>query len=54
MKHISKISLTPTNYGEGETTVLEQLILLAFAVFFSDWRNFSSVMENLQKFYAKT
>ncbi|HOZ46477.1 MAG TPA: hypothetical protein PLO37_05845 [Candidatus Hydrogenedentes bacterium] len=54
MKHLKQISLFSGDSDYGETTFLEQMILLLFAAYFADWQNFSSVYQNLQKFYAKT
>lgn len=38
----------------GETTVLEQVILTIFNIYFRGWDNFPAVLSNLEKFYAKT
>ncbi len=53
MKHIKQISLFSDDPGR-DITPLEQLILLTISVYFSDWPNFAPVIQNLQKFYAKT
>lgn len=53
MKHIKAISLFQSS-GSGETTPLEAIILVVFSVLFSGYNNYSSVLQNLQKFYAKT
>ena len=53
MKHIKPISLA-ADTTSGNISVLEQAILLTISIFFSDWANFSAVIQNLQKFYRKT
>jgi hypothetical protein len=52
MKHIKQVSSSAD--GGGQTTPLEQLILLLLSVYFSGWQNFSAVIGNLEKFYSKT
>ncbi len=62
MKHLKYVSRTPEpaitgggiGGGFGNITVAEQLVLVALSFFFSDWQNFPQVIQNLQKFYAKT
>lgn len=54
MKHLKQMSLIGGADYRGETTVVEQLILLFLGIFFADWTNFSAVIQNLSKFYAKT
>lgn len=53
MKHLTVISRASLP-AEGETTVLEQIILLLLSVYFADWDNFVSVIGNLAEFYQKT
>ena len=55
MKHINVISRASI-FG-GLTTGLdsiESLIIMLMSVFFNSWDNFSSVIQNLQKYYRKT
>jgi hypothetical protein len=54
MKHLKQFSLGGSNYESGDTTPLEQLIIVVLSVYFNDWANFSSVIQNLSKFYSKT
>ena len=53
MKHVKPISVAFDSNG-GETTLLEQVILLLLGIYFSNWENYSAVIRNLQKYYAKT
>ena len=53
MKHLSTISRVSMP-AQGETTALESIILLLVSVFFYDWQNYQSVVQNLSKFYRKT
>lgn len=53
MKHIYAISRT-TAPQHAETTAVETIILYLVVVFFQSWDNFASVVQNLQKYYAKT
>jgi len=53
MKHVKTISRVSMP-AQGETTVLESVILLLLTVFFSSWDNFRPVLQNLTKFYQKT
>ncbi len=58
MRHIrpvSRASIIPIGQdGTGSYTILESVILLLVGVYFRDWDNFTSVYQNLQKFYRKT
>jgi hypothetical protein len=54
MTHITPLSRTTTSVSLGTTTAAESIIELLLAVIFKEWDNFSSVYQNLQKFYAKT
>ena len=53
MKHLRTITRVSIP-AQGETTVLESVILLLLTVFFNSWDNFSAVLQNLSKFYEKT
>ena len=53
MKHVTKISRTSTP-AKGETTGIEQIILLVLGIFFRDWDNGIQVIQNLTAFYSKT
>lgn len=53
MKHVQPITSVPLK-AQGVTTPIESVILLLFTIFFSTYENFPSVIQNLQKFYAKT
>ena len=53
MKHL-KVMTRTTVPAEGETTLVETMILLLMQVFFSDYYNISSVLQNLSKYYQKT
>ena len=56
MKHIHVISRASI-FGGGLTTgldTIESVIIMLMSVFFNSWDNFSSVIQNLQKFYQKT
>jgi hypothetical protein len=54
MHHIAPISRPPVLAQDGNTSGLEQIVLLLVTVIFQDWDNFPGVIQNLQKFYAKT
>lgn len=54
MQHLTPISRTPLVAQEGNTSGLEQVILLLMTVIFQDWDNFLPVLQNLEKFYSKT
>lgn len=61
MKHLSTVSRRPGLAligggigGGSNTTIGEQLIILLMTVFFNDWENFGTVIQNLQKYYQKT
>ena len=59
MKHIGRISRipAPAQFGGGFSEGLdatEQAVILLLTAFFSDWINFGTVIQNLQKYYAKT
>jgi hypothetical protein len=53
MKHLKAVSRTAVP-ADGETTAVESIILLLMQVFFSNFYNISSVLQNLQKYYEKT
>lgn len=57
MKHIKTLSRVPALATTGTTTntssPIEELIVLLFTAFFRNWDNFSSVIQNLQKYYGK-
>jgi len=53
MTHIKPITSVPLK-AQGVTTPVESVILLLFTIFFQSYTNFSSVIQNLQKFYSKT
>jgi len=47
----------PAQFGGGLSEGLdavEQIVILLLTAFFSDWINFPTVIQNLQKYYAKT
>ena len=59
MKHIGRISKMPVSaqFSSGISQGLdaaEQIVILLFSAFFQDWINFPTVIQNLQKYYAKT
>ena len=51
MTHIHPVSCTP---ALAQVSQLEQMILKVLTVYFNDWDNFPSVIQNLQKYYGKT
>jgi len=53
MKHLQGITCLPSP-AQGSTSPLEALILAFITIFFNDWDNFQSVIQNLSKFYSKT
>jgi len=53
MKHLTVISRASLP-ADSETTALEQILILLLGVYFRDWDNFASVIQNLTKFYQKT
>ena len=53
MRHVRPLSLAHKP-APGDTTLLEQLILAIFGIYFQQWDNFQPVFSNLQKFYSKT
>ena len=53
MRHVNVISRQGIPLL-GDTTPLEAAILALFTALFSDWDNFQSVFQNLEKFYQKT
>jgi len=53
MHHVKPMTRVPAP-AQGVTTPLESVILLLITVVFQDWDNFPQVIQNLQKFYAKT
>jgi hypothetical protein len=61
MKHIHSVSRTPSlaqlpGFGGPTTGInpIESLILVLLTIFFSSYRNFPEVIQNLQKYYSKT
>lgn len=54
MKHLACVSRRPSPAQVGVTTPIETIILLLVTVLFRDWDNFPQVIQNLQKYYAKT
>jgi hypothetical protein len=54
-KHICVISRASIFSGltSGLDTI-ESVIIMLLSVFFNSWDNFSSVIQNLQKYYQKT
>jgi len=54
MKHIHVISRASIFNGTGGLDPIESVIILLMSVFFNSWDNFSSVVQNLQKYYRKT
>jgi hypothetical protein len=54
MKHLACVSRRPSPAQIGVTTPIETIILLLVTVLFRDWDNFPQVIQNLQKYYAKT
>jgi hypothetical protein len=40
--------------AQGNTTVIEQMIILVMGIFFGTWDNGPQVLQNLQKYYSKT
>ena len=53
MAHLKPISLARRPMA-GQTSVIEQAIVTLLTIFFFDWDNFPVVIQNLQKYYAKT
>ena len=53
MTHLKTISRRP-GLAQGQTTAIETLVITLLSVFFQGWDNFSSVIQNLSKYYAKT
>lgn len=53
MTHLTPISRRP-NLAQGQTTVVETIIITLFSVFFQDWDNFAQVIQNLSKYFGKT
>lgn len=54
MNHLRLISRKPQIAQEGRVDPLESIILVVLSVFFATYDNFSTVIQNLQKFYRKT
>lgn len=62
MKHIHTVSRKPSlaqlpglgTPGTGGINPFESIILILLTIFFSSYRNFPEVIQNLQKFYSKT
>ena len=52
--HTRPISRVPRPCQQGQTTSIETLIILVITLFFRDWDNFQSVIQNLSKYYSKT
>lgn len=52
--HTRAITRAPHMGQVGGTSALESIIILLVTVFFRDWDNFPTVIQNLSKFYAKT
>jgi hypothetical protein len=40
--------------GPGNLDPAESLVILLLTAFFQDWVNYRTVIQNLQKYYAKT
>jgi len=53
MKHIHAISRMAAP-PRAQVSLVETIILYLLAIFFNTWDNFPSVIQNLQKYYAKT
>ena len=53
MRHVKPVSRIPMP-AQGQLSLIEQVTLLIFSVFFRDWDNFFPVIQNLQKYYSKT
>jgi hypothetical protein len=55
MKHINVISRASI-FGGGTVGLdtAETIIIMLLSVFFNGWDNFTSVIQNLQKYYRKT
>ncbi len=54
MAHVKLISRGKMPVAPGATDVWETIILLLMSIIFRDWDNFPQVIQNLQKYYAKT
>jgi hypothetical protein len=57
VKHLNPISRTPSPaqiFGGGGIDAIESLVLILFTVAFQGWDNFPAVIQNLQKYFAKT
>jgi len=53
MKHVRTITRGPAP-AQGQVDPLETIIMLLLQVFFQDWDNFGTVIQNLRKYYSKT
>ena len=53
MKHVRLVSRAQTP-AIGATTAVEELVTLLLTAYFRHWDNFSGVISNLQKYFAKT
>lgn len=54
MTHLKPVSRMPGRAQQGTTSVFEQMIILVMGIFFGTWDNGPQVLQNLQKYYAKT
>jgi hypothetical protein len=61
MKHLHTVSRTPSlaqlpGFGQPGSGInpIESMILIFLTIFFSSYRNFPEVIQNLQKYYSKT
>lgn len=54
MSHLRTLSRRPQFAQEGVTTPLESAVIFFLTIFFGDWINAPTVIQNLTRFYAKT
>ena len=54
MSHLRTLSRRPGLAQQGVTTPQESAVILFLTIFFGDWINGPTVIQNLTRFYAKT
>ena len=53
MKHVHPMSRRRVP-AKAELSAFEEIIILVLGVYFRDWTNYSTVIEDLEKYYTKT
>lgn len=53
MAHLRNISRSPSPAQQG-TSIVETAIIFLLTIFFQDWDNYPTVVQNLQKYFSKT